>query len=70
MFALLIFIYSFIAALFITLLLRFGFWIVRKVIALGWWIARNSLVLLWKVLRWCFALVVSRICGTRTVQAR
>lgn len=69
MFALLVFIYSFLAALIITLLLRFGFWIVRKVISVAWWIVRNCLVLLWKVLRWGVAFIVARVRAARTVQA-
>lgn len=68
MFALLIFIYSFLAAFIIGLLLRFGLCIIRKVISLAWWIIRGCFVLLWKVLRWFSVLIASRVRTDRPMQ--
>lgn len=68
MFALLIFIYSFIAAFIIGLLLGFGIRIIRMVINAAWWIVKNVCVLLWKVVRWSVLLIVARVRADR-VQA-
>ena len=68
MFALLIFIYAFLAAFIIGLLLRFGFWIIRRAVSLTWWIISNCLILLCKVLRCSFFLIVACVCAGRTTQ--
>lgn len=70
MFALLIFIYSFLAAFIIGLLLRFGLCTIRKVISLAWWIVSGCFVLLWRVLGWFFVLIVSRVRADRTMQTK
>lgn len=68
MFALLIFIYSFMAAFIVGLLLRFGLRIISKALSVAWWIVKNVCTLLWKVVRWSVLLIVELV-RTDSVQA-
>lgn len=54
---LLFFIYSFIAAFILTVVLRSGMAVLR----LAWWVVKKVLILLWRLVRWLFLLALASV---------